>query len=146
MRFRQRLGERVDYAVKAVDGKFDFNVDESFDFDRKGAAWPKAPQDLDELWLKRVKNDILSLKLAGKPVAEISSTLKKRYDGLVRRTAQLNSEDVFQTLMNAYTTAIDPHTSYFSPRTSACTCSKLIHAYRIHSPFPRRSSMLSHFL
>ncbi len=118
VRFRQRLGERVDYAVKAVDGKFDFKVDESFEFDRKKAAWPKDTAELDELWRKRVKNDILSLKLAGKPEGEISSTLKKRYDGLVRRTAQLNSEDVFQTLMNAYTTAIDPHTAYFSPRTS----------------------------
>ena len=118
VRFRTRLGERVAYAVKAVDGKFDFTVDESFDFDRKNAAWPKDVAELDELWRKRVKNDILSLKLSGKPPKEIGSTLKKRYDALVRRTAQLNSEDVFQTLMNAYTTAIDPHTSYFSPRTS----------------------------
>lgn len=118
VRFRQRLGERVDYAVKAVDGKFDFKAEESFEFDRKEAPWPKNTAELDELWRKRVKNDILSLKLAGKALPEISTTLKKRYDGLVRRTAQLNSEDVFQTLMNAYTTAIDPHTAYFSPRTS----------------------------
>ena len=118
VRFRQRLGERVDYAVKELDTQFDFTVDESFDFDRKKAAWPQDKAELDELWRKRVKNDILSLKLAGKPVKEINDTLKNRYSGLVRRTAQLNSEDVFQTLINAYTTAIDPHTSYFSPRTS----------------------------
>ena len=118
VRFRQRLGERVDYAVKELDTQFDFTVDESFDFDRKKAAWPQDKAELDELWRKRVKNDILSLKLAGKPLKEINDTLKNRYSGLVRRTAQLNSEDVFQTLINAYTTAIDPHTSYFSPRTS----------------------------
>ncbi|MBK8957194.1 MAG: carboxy terminal-processing peptidase [Proteobacteria bacterium] len=118
VRFRQRLGERVNYAIKAVDGKFDFKADESFEFDRKNAAWPKDTAELDELWRKRVKNDILSLKLAGKAAGDITTTLKKRYDGLVRRTAQLNSEDVFQTLMIAYTTAIDPHTAYFSPRTS----------------------------
>ena len=118
VRFRQRLGERVDYAVKELDTQFDFTVDESFDFDRKKAAWPQNKAELDELWRKRVKNDILSLKLAGKPLKEINDTLKNRYSGLVRRTAQLNSEDVFQTLINAYTTAIDPHTSYFSPRTS----------------------------
>lgn len=118
VRFRERLRERVDYAVKAVDGKFDFNVDESFDFERKDAPWPKTTAELDELWRKRVKNDILSLKLAGKPQKEIGDTLKNRYNGLYRRTAQLNSEDVFQTLINAYTTSIDPHTSYFSPRTS----------------------------
>ncbi|MFP6680932.1 MAG: carboxy terminal-processing peptidase, partial [Gammaproteobacteria bacterium] len=44
--------------------------------------------------------------------------LEKRYQGIIRRTGQLNSEDVFQLAINAYTTSIDPHTSYFSPRTS----------------------------
>ena len=29
---------------------------------------------------------------------------------------QLNSEDVFQTFMNAYATAIEPHTNYLGPR------------------------------
>jgi len=61
---------------------------------------------------------VLSLHLADKDPEELVDTLRKRYTGLFRRTAQLNNEDVFQTLINAYTTAIDPHTTYFSPRTS----------------------------
>ncbi|UCE86220.1 MAG: redoxin domain-containing protein, partial [Deltaproteobacteria bacterium] len=39
-------------------------------------------------------------------------------EGLARRYGQLNGEDVFQMFINAYTTSIDPHTAYFSPRTS----------------------------
>ena len=118
VRFRERLRERVEYAVKALDVKMDFALDESIDFERKKAPWASGKAELDELWRKRVKNDVLSLRLAGKAGNEINETLKNRYNGLFRRTAQLNSEDVFQTLMNAYTTAMDPHTSYFSPRTS----------------------------
>ena len=31
---------------------------------------------------------------------------------------QLDSNDIFQTFINSYTTSIEPHTSYFSPRIS----------------------------
>ena len=118
VRFRQRLGERVEFAVKQLDHEFDFTLKETVNFDREESPWPANTAELDELWRKRVKNDVLSLRLAGKQADEISTTLRNRYTGLFRRTAQLNSEDVYQTLINAYTTSIDPHTAYFSPRTS----------------------------
>lgn len=118
VRFRERLRERVEHAVSVLDGDFDFERPETVNFDREDAPWAQTSEELDELWRKRVKNDVLSLKLAGKELDELRDTLRKRYTGLFRRTAQLTSEDVFQTLINAYTTAIDPHTAYFSPRTS----------------------------
>ena len=118
IRFRERLQQRVEYAVQILDMNFDFERDEKINFDRKDAPWPADRAELDEIWRKRVKNDVLSLHLADKDPEELVDTLRKRYTGLFRRTAQLNNEDVFQTLINAYTTAIDPHTTYFSPRTS----------------------------
>jgi len=117
-RYQQRNRERVQYALSLLDTEPDFTLDEQFEFDREGAAWPASKAELDELWRKRVKNDVLSLKLSGRKDAAIKETLRKRYEGILRQTAQYNSEDVFQTFINAYTTAIDPHTSYFSPRTS----------------------------
>ena len=65
-----------------------------------------------------VKNDWLRLKLAGKTADEIRKTLDKRYANLADRIAELNGEDVFQTFMNAYASAIDPHTDYFTPRSA----------------------------
>lgn len=118
VRYRQRVEERIAYGLTLLEKTPDFAVDESFDFDRKEAEWPRDRAELDELWRKRVKNDWLSLRLSGKKDKDIRDTLRKRYQGLTRQTAQFNSEDVFQTFINAYTTAIDPHTAYFSPRTS----------------------------
>lgn len=117
-RYRTRLEARVDYATALLDEPFDFERDETYLFKRDDVPWPKNTSELDEIWRKRVKNDVLSLRLAGKDKGEIKKTLAKRYDGLARRTAQLGSEDVFQMFINAYTTTIDPHTAYFSPRTS----------------------------
>ncbi len=116
--FRKRIDQRVNFALQQLDKKQDFTIDEDYIFDRKESPWANSLTDLDEIWRKRLKNDILSLKLSGKKPDELKDVLKKRYESLARRTHQLNSEDVFQFFMNAYTTSIEPHTSYFSPRTS----------------------------
>jgi carboxyl-terminal processing protease len=118
LRYRERVEQRVANAIENLERPIDFTLDETFVFDRKDADWAASTAELDELWRKRAKNDNLSLKLAGKDPQEIGDTLRKRYEGVLRRTAQINSEDVFQMAMNAYTTSIDPHTAYFSPRTS----------------------------
>jgi len=118
VRYRERVEDRINKSIATLDDDFDFSRDEKFVFDREDAPWATTFEELDELWRKRVKNDVLSLSIAGKDPAEISDTLRKRYEGILRRTGQLNSEDVFQMFINAYTTSIDPHTAYFSPRTS----------------------------
>ena len=63
-----------------------------------------------------MKNDWLRLKIAGKEEAKIRETLDKRYANYQDRLRQLNTEDVFQTFMNSYAMAIEPHTNYLGPR------------------------------
>ncbi len=118
VRYRRRVEARVSRAIQLLNHPFDFNREETLKFDRENVEWAQSLDELDELWRKRVKNDILSLQISGKQQDEITSTLKKRYEGIARRTGQVNSEDIFQMSINAFTTSIDPHTSYFSPRTS----------------------------
>ncbi|MGQ0656838.1 MAG: carboxy terminal-processing peptidase [Chromatiales bacterium] len=115
--FRDRVHERTRYATGELRTPFDFDVREEFVFDRSKLAWG-TKAELDEFWRKRVKNDVLSLRLTGKSDSEITQTLEKRYEDLVRRTDQLNADDVFELFINAYLVTIEPHTSYFSPRTS----------------------------
>jgi carboxyl-terminal processing protease len=116
--FRKRVEERTGYALKLLKAPFDFTVNEYYEFDREKAPWAKDKAALDDLWRKRVKNDALSLRLAGKKDDEIRETLRKRYEGLDRRTRQFTADDVFQTFVNAYTLSIEPHTAYMSARTS----------------------------
>jgi carboxyl-terminal processing protease len=90
-------------------------LNESYPLSRKKAVWAKSEDELRDLWRRRVKNDWLRLKLAGKD-AQRSATLDKRYETLLTRDARVKSEDVFQIFMNAYATAMDPHTNYLGPR------------------------------
>lgn len=116
--YRTRVDERVAYALKLLDQDFDFSADESYQFDRSDSAWAKDDAELNEIWRKRVKNDFLGLRIAGKSDDEVRDRLRQRYEGLARRIQQFTGEDVFQTFMNAFTESIEPHTSYMSPATS----------------------------
>ncbi len=116
--YRKRVKERVNYAVSELKNKFNFEIDEDYMFDRRELPWANNVEELNEVWRKRVKNDMLSLLLTGKEKSEIKDTLKKRYQRIYTSTFQLNSNDIFQSFVNAYTTSIEPHTSYFSPRSS----------------------------
>jgi len=114
--YRMRVLDRIDYALDLLDEGFDFSVDEVYPFDRTKAPWAIDNADINDLWRRRVKNDYLVLKLEGKEPQEIIRTLKDRYQQQKRRALQISSQDVFQTLVNAYMSAIEPHTGYFSPR------------------------------
>ncbi|MCH8262960.1 MAG: carboxy terminal-processing peptidase [Proteobacteria bacterium] len=117
--YRQRVKERIEYAVSELEKEFDFEIDEEYLFDRRELTWANNVEELNEIWRKRVKNDMLNLLLTtGKEKTEIKDTLRKRYQRIYTSTFQLDSDDIFQTFINAYTTSIEPHTAYFSPRTS----------------------------
>ncbi len=116
--YLQRVADRTRFARAYLKTDIDLSADETWNFDRKDAAWASDSDTLDALWRKRVKNDVLRLKLAGKDIAAIRETLDKRYANYESRAQSIRSEDVFQTFMNAYTGAIEPHTGYMNPRTS----------------------------
>jgi carboxyl-terminal processing protease len=114
-RFRQRVDQRMHKAQELVDHPFDFTIDEEYLVDREDAEWPDSASMLDNLWRQRVKNDILGMRLMDKSDQEIKEDLTKRYQGTSRRTRQMSADDVFQTFMNAYTGALEPHTGYMLP-------------------------------
>ena len=113
-----RVDSRIAFARKLLTQEFDFTVKEQYLYDREDAAWANSEQQLNEIWRQSVKNDVLRLKLTGRPMDEIRKMLDKRYSNLSERIHQLSTDDVLENFMNAYGNAIDPHTAYFSPRSA----------------------------
>ena len=120
-RYHQRVIDRFEQVIIMLEAgldQFDFTINEALPLERKEEPWATTPEELDELWRKRVKNAVLNLKLSDKETDKIQDVLLKRYRNRLTRTLQTNSEDVFQLYMNSFTRTYDPHTQYFSPRTS----------------------------
>ncbi len=118
---QQRIIERLEYALSVVDAGIDtlnFDSDETLLLDRSESQWVANRSELDQLWTKRIKNSVLAQRLIGKDEQQIAQALHRRYESQLTRTTQVRSEDAFQAYMNAFTGLWDPHTSYFSPRTS----------------------------
>ena len=118
---QQRIIERLQFALSLINqgiDKLDFSQDESILLDRSEAPWPKDKEALDQLWTKRIKNAVLAQRLNGTDDDTIAENLRRRYESQLKRAYQARSEDAFQSYMNAFTSIWDPHTSYFSPRTS----------------------------
>lgn len=120
-RAQQRMRERLEFVLSELDKDstlLDFTGTESLQNDRKDSPWAKSRTELDQLWRLRLKGSALSMKLSGKKNEEILTTLKRRYKSQLTALAQTKSEDAFQAFMNAYAESYDPHTEYFSPRSS----------------------------
>ena len=49
-RYQQRSRERMNYAIELLAKKPDFDLDESFNFDREKEPWPANAAEMNELW------------------------------------------------------------------------------------------------
>lgn len=113
--YSKRYNETLDYAMAQIKDKYDFNKNDTYVFDREKMPWVTSVSALNEIWKKRVKYELINLKIAGTPEAKNVETLTKRYQNLKSQSAKLNNQDVFQMVMDAFTETIDPHTNYFNP-------------------------------
>lgn len=113
--WQKRYDERMRYSLTQVDKKYDFNGNETYTYNREKLPWFSSEAEANETWNKRVKYDLLNLKITGADEAKNKKTIKQRYESLISQSAKINSQDVFQRVMDALTSAVDPHTNYFNP-------------------------------
>ena len=113
--YSKRYNETLDYAMAHIKDKYDFNQNDTYVFDREKMPWVTSTTALNDIWKKRVKYELINLNIAGSTPAKNTETLTKRYQNLKTQSAKLNNQDVFQTIMDAFTETIDPHTNYFNP-------------------------------
>ncbi len=117
-RHLERLQSRLTFTLNLLEqgvDTFDFTADESLLIDREDAPWAKDLVELQDLWRRQVKDDVLRLKIAGKDPKAIQELLSKRYKNQQKRLQQTRGEDVFQAYINAFAMSYDPHTTYLSP-------------------------------
>lgn len=117
--YMKRYLERLDYALTQIDIPHDFSVDEQYSYNREKEKWFASETEADDQWRKRVKYDLLNLRLSGgstdSATAKQKETLTSRYKNLISMAKKTDNNEAFQVIMTALTDAIDPHTSYFNP-------------------------------
>ncbi|MEE4250353.1 MAG: carboxy terminal-processing peptidase [Alcanivoracaceae bacterium] len=117
IRVEESLTQLLSLLEQGID-KLDMNRQDSVLVDRREAHWPKDQSDKQDLWRKRLKDAVLTMRINGDKEEEIGSRLQRRYSGQLKRLQQSTPEDVFQIYINALTTSYDPHTNYYTPHNS----------------------------
>ena len=113
--YQKRYTDRVNFALSKVNANYNYVTNEKYTYDREKLPWLTDAKEADELWTKRVKYELLNLKLSSADAEKNKKTLKERYTSLLSQSSKFNNQDVFQTIMNAFTETVDPHTNYFVP-------------------------------
>jgi len=136
--FKERVSNRVAFAESLLDQPVDMSVDESYEWKRKEAQWPADEQAWDDVWRKRIKNQLLSRLVADESETEDevlseedaskrshSDTVNATLDPVefVRRSLRryltvINDNDetwVTERYLTSFARAFDPHTDFLSP-------------------------------
>ena len=113
--YLKRYNEWLAYSINQIKAKYDFNQNDTYTFDREKMPWATSSPALNDIWKKKVKYELVNLRIAGTTEAKNVETLTKRYQNLKSQASKVNNQDIFQTIMDAFTETIDPHTNYFNP-------------------------------
>jgi len=116
--YSTRYLESLEYALTQVDAPHDFNVAEMYTNYREKLDWFKDKDEWKDQWRKRVKYDLLNLKITSTKEEDLQKhkeTLRKRYQNIISQAKKTNANDAFQIVMTAFTDAVDPHTNYYNP-------------------------------
>ena len=112
-RYSQRFKERQKHIMQLLKThKFDFTIDEYMKVDLDEVDYAKTTEEVNERWRKRVKFQLLSLQQSLEDPKKAKEKLIKRYDLALKRHNDLNSDRVYGVFLNAFSSSLDPHSTY----------------------------------
>jgi carboxyl-terminal processing protease len=117
-RLLKRIDERLVTINQLLGSQFDFEADEVLVSDSDKLAYPATPDEARNRWLKQLKYDTLVLKADKSNKEDIRERLKRRYQSLVKRMHQTDSNELLEMFLTAITSSFDPHSTYMAPDAS----------------------------
>jgi carboxyl-terminal processing protease len=130
--YLKRLDERMALAHRLIDSPHDFALDETMVIDGDDLPWAADVKEINERWRKRIKYDLLALRLdkstksdksdksdktPKNPVEDPLKRLHKRYDTVKRYAHDTEDNEVLEMYLSSLAHCFDPHSSYMSPQT-----------------------------
>lgn len=114
--YAERLRERIDYALNALEKVQNLASSDVFEFDRENLPWFNSISEENQYWNKRIRYELISLQAISKDKQKAYEALGRRYEKIKKGLQNLKADNAFEAFMNAFTETVDPHTSYFSPK------------------------------
>ena len=108
------MEDRVAKIQELVKQPMDFKGNDTVLLSRQKAPWPKDDAEADDLWKKRIENELLQEKLSEHPIEPGPKAVARRYDRMLRSVHEEDDEEQVKLFLDALAQAYDPHSEYLS--------------------------------
>jgi carboxyl-terminal processing protease len=114
-RFGGRVDERLAEVRELVEAPLDLDTDEYIATDRRQAPYARTAVEMNELWRRRVKLEILERLATGVSLDAARRQVLARHDEIARNVRAMTTAELVETYLTALATTYDPHTAYLRP-------------------------------
>jgi carboxyl-terminal processing protease len=112
--YKKRFEESAQIIRELINGKFDFKVDEKIVIDRDKVEYAENREEMRDRWRKNIKLQLLNYLTSDQNLDEAKKKLLKKYELLHKRVNEIDEDRLLDRFMNAFSTALDPHSNYLS--------------------------------
>jgi carboxyl-terminal processing protease len=112
--YKTRFRENLTIFNELIKINYDFDKDESIIIDSEKIDYTKTKDEMKERWRKNIKLQLLNQLSSEKDIKTAKEKLKKKYHISQKRIDEINNERMLAIFLNAFTTALDPHTNYLT--------------------------------
>ncbi len=115
--YDDRVTARIEWIFAELRKPFDFTANDTYRLDRSKSAWPSTALEADELWLKRLKYEVLEELLNNKTLDEAREVVRKRYERMLKNVGETDGGELAELFLTTIAGLYDPHSTYFSADT-----------------------------
>jgi carboxyl-terminal processing protease len=112
--YQKRLKENMVLFQELLKRKYNFQKDEAIIVDRDKVDYAADKKEMRERWRKNIKLQLLNYLSADKNIKKAKEKLRKKYNLIKKRTEEIDKSMLLTRFLNAFTTALDPHSNYLS--------------------------------
>ena len=114
-RYRERVATAAADAIKWINAKHDFTIDESIPVRFEG--YSKTADERQERWRLTIKSELLVEKAHGRPLDEVQSQLRGRYERIAKQARELTDAQLCEIYLVSLVQLYDPHSAYLGEYT-----------------------------
>ncbi|MEX0323027.1 MAG: carboxy terminal-processing peptidase [Puniceicoccaceae bacterium] len=112
--YHDRITERLEWVQGRLKEPFDFETDRTYLSDREEAEWPADLAAAEELWDKRLTNELILELLEDEPLDRALEKVSKRYERMAKFLSEVEIHNVQETFLTSLARLYDPHSNFFS--------------------------------
>lgn len=111
----QRAKEQLAFAKETLGDKYKLDENAEFQIDPEKRKYPKNLEESRKRQIVQIHFQVSNFLLTDMKLAKAKEQLVHRYELTVKRMEEMKNSDLYDYVINAYASALDPHSNYLSP-------------------------------